>query len=376
MKVAVLIGALFGFCAGAFAAAGVTLTTVDALSPVVTYSRPANPPRIAALTTFVGAGVTVANTSGNTINNVVFEAKVEVADPHEIVSFSSVDGATCQVTSLSGNPLTITCELGQLRARESRRFTLFFTAPMQDGVSPLPDGSDYVGLSGRVTTAEGPNAGKSPNDSVDYWPLSSAVPAPFACPGPSLENPSSTTHWCVRVDLGTPSTSQVKSAVSKSGGMLFTGEGGVTGLIVGDAFTTSVSVPSSQIITKATVVEDPLSTCTNFLTCYSSNIQIIDAATAGTPADFSPAYLTIVLRMDAANIKKGTNINSVTIMYYDGVTRQPVGDCGSATTPLGNGKPCIAKRTAYKSNYRLNPDLQGDFEWEIINTKNGVFEFF
>ena len=376
VKGAVLIGTTIGVCTGAFGAAGVTLTTVDPLSPTVTYSRPADPPRIAALTTFVGAKVTVLNTSGNTINKVVFEAKVEVADPQEVISFSSVDGATCQVVPLSGNQLRITCALGQFSARQSKGFMLFFVAPMQDVASQLPLGSDYVGFSGYVTTAEGANKGKSPNDSVDFWPVPSAVPTPFACPGPSFENPSSTTHPCVRVDLGTPNALQVKSAVPKAGGTFFTGDGGITGLLGGDPFTTSVSVPSSQIITKATVVEDPLPTCTNFLTCYSSNIQIIDASTTSTPADFSPAYLTILLRMDAANIKKGTNINSVTIMYSDGLTTENVGDCASSTTPLGNGKPCIAKRTAYKNGYKPNPDLQGDFEWEIINTKNGVFQFF
>ena len=363
---------------GAFGAAGVTLTTVDPLSPTVTYSRPADPPRIAALTTFVGAKVTVANTSGNTINKVVLEGTVEVADPQEIISFFSVDGATCQVVPLSGNKVQITCSLGTFSAREAKQFTLFFIAPIQDPnvASQLPLGSDYVGFSGRVITAEGATKGKSPNDSVDFWPVPSATPTPFACPGPSLENPSSATHPCVRVDLGTPNDLQVKSAAPKTGGTFFTGDGGIPGLLGGDLFTTTVTVPSSQFITTATVVEAPLLTCTNFLTCYSSNIQIIDAATT-TPADFSPAHATFVLRMGAENIKNGTHINSVTIMYSNGVNPpEIVGDCASPTTPLGNGKPCIAYRIAYKNSYKPNPALGGAFEWGIINTTNGVFQFF
>src|SRR4029450_13103073 len=71
VKGAVLLGMTIGVCTGAFGPAGITLTTVDPLSPTVTYSRPADLPRIAALTTFVGAKVTVVNTSGNTINKVV-----------------------------------------------------------------------------------------------------------------------------------------------------------------------------------------------------------------------------------------------------------------------------------------------------------------
>ncbi len=47
-----------------------------------------------------------------------------------------------------------------------------------------------------------------------------------------------------------------------------------------------------------------------------------------------------------------------------------------ARRSLGNGKPCIAYRTAYKNSYKPNPDLGSAFEWGVINTTNGVFQFF
>jgi hypothetical protein len=112
--------------------------------------------------------------------------------------------------------------------------------------------------------------------------------------------------------------------------------------------------------------------CNVFIVCYQADVRIVD--TAGVIANFSP-YLTIVLHVDAPNIKKGANINSVVIQYtdeYDVV--HIVGKCASPTTPNTNGVPCIAKATHHKNKNR--PELLGDFVWELINTKNGGFNLF
>jgi hypothetical protein len=75
--------------------------------------------------------------------------------------------------------------------------------------------------------------------------------------------------------------------------------------------------------------------------------------------------------MDAANIVKGTKISNVTIRY-DGV---PVLTCtvkGVLNTP---GVPCINESKYYRNKGvpGWTADLDGDFEWQIINTKNGRF---
>jgi hypothetical protein len=78
--------------------------------------------------------------------------------------------------------------------------------------------------------------------------------------------------------------------------------------------------------------------------------------------------------MDALNIKPGTKIGSV-IVYYEG---NPIGDCGSPTSPIADpaGTPCIAKRIYYKNRSvpGWTTDLDGDFEWQILNLKNGGYK--
>lgn len=336
----------------AFAAAGVMSATVAPLSETVTYSSLATA-KSPALNTFIGYSVLVTNTSGNTINNVTFEGTITVADANEEVSFSSADGATCSAVQPALNVVTISCVMGQFKANGTTTFAVFFKAPVKDTLSPTDP--DTVTFAGRIITAEGPVAGNSPNDSVDFW-----TSAPD-------------------VTLGTPNATRVKSAVPKAGGAFFTGTGGVS--LAGDPFTTTVSVPTLATFTTATIDETEVPGCgsTNFVTCYASSLTI--------PGTFSP-YLSIIIRQDATQIVKGTKIGSVLIQYtyeyldpLDNVLKSAtvnVGDCASPTTPLGNGLPCIAERKHYKTKNvpGWTPDLDGDFEWKIINTMNGRYDVF
>jgi len=354
---------------------------VEALSTVVTYSRDAVPPKIAELKTYIGYRVVVSNTSGNTINNVVFEGNLVVLDQQEGATFvpTLTDGATCQVVfppdpSSYTNSVKISCPIGQLRASgtagDSRTFTVFFQAPKQDTTS-APPAPDYAGFSGQIITAEGANAGNSPNDSVDFWPLGTTDACqvdPLAVQDPL--QPPIATYPCIKVSLGTPNALRVKSAVPKPGGNFFTGDGGITGLLGGDAFTTTVAVPTSSIIAKATIDETPGPQTANFLASYATTLDIVDAATAST-ANYAPALLQIVLRMDSANIVKGTKITNVSITY-EGAKVDPCLVKGTLNSP---GVPCINESKYYRNKGvpGWTPDLDGDFEWTIINTRNGRF---
>jgi hypothetical protein len=374
---AVFIGALLGASSGAWAAAGITSATVEALAPVVTYSRLANPPRIPALTTYLAYRVTVNNTSGNTINNVFFDGNLVILDQQEQAEFAPTltDGATCAVVfppdpSLYGNSVKVRCDIGQLKAlgqpTSSRTFTLFFKAPVQDTASPIPAG-DYAGFSGQIVTAEGANAGNSPNDSVDPWPLGTTDSC-LVDPDPLTT--STATYPCVKISLGTPNARLVKSAVPKAGGSFFTGDGGVTGLLGGDPFTTSVSVPTSAVIAKAIIEETPGAATANFLASYATDLAIVDA-TSNATANYAPALLSIVLRMDVANNVRGTKINNVKITYGD----VPVVACTVKGVLNTAGVPCINESKYYRNKgvAGWTPDLDGDFEWTIINTTNGRF---
>jgi hypothetical protein len=391
---AVFLGALLGASTSAIAAAGATYTDVQFLASPITYSRLSDRK---PLTTYVGYTATVKNLSGNTINNVTFQGTATVADPNEKLEFSSADGIACTASPLGpSNSVTISCFIGQLKAGVSTpTFTVFFRAPEQS-LAPIP--ADYIDFRGRTVTAEGPDAGSSPNDSVDYWPKdnpdTAATEAFATCAGNPLDPdlPQTGTHDCVKVALGTPDISKVRSAVPKNGGTFFTGKNGVPGYPFPaptptdpfateiDPFTTSVTVPTSGKITKATVDETQYS-CANaaFKFCQSSDLSVVD--TADVTAQFSP-YLTIVLRMDSSNIVASPAPKIGTIgIYYTGetlagvtVTNWPVGDCANATSPRADGLPCIASKKYYNTVKKdEDPALRGDYEWSLISLKNGRF---
>lgn len=333
------------------AGAGEIRVVVTPLTTAVTYSVAASTaPVRAALNTTIGYVVSISNVGGNTINAVRFTGAAVATDAQETATLSSIEGRDCTVTL----PSTIDCAIGQLRAGQSAAsFAVFFNAPVKDSVSPLPDGdsgncavTDCVLFSGITYYAEGTGglANSTPINSTVAW---SAGP----------------------VTLGTSSTSLVRSALEKKGGTLFTGSGGVT--TGTDLFTTSVVVPASVSYTSVQLQETPVSTnCTNnFSACFRSDITI--------PGTFSP-YLSITLRQDASTILKGTKIESVLIQYTGPGGTVFVGDCASPTTPRLDGVPCIAKRVAYRNSRTpgWTLELDGDFEWTILNIQNGSYAVF
>jgi hypothetical protein len=346
----------------ALAGAGDVTTTVERLQTAVTYSKGADPatkPPTPALTTFVGYLVTVTNAGGNTINNIRFTARAAVTDLAETAKFSSAEGASCQATSL---PNEVSCTIGQLTAGQAfPAVALFFEAPVKVSQNPAaPDdaaGGDQVSLSGTTYYAEGTGGANSvPQNSKRTW-------------GPAGP-----------VTLGTDNPTLVQSGVPKAGGTFFTGVGGVSNGT--DKLTTSVKVPAAASYSKATIDEG--ATCVGdanfFYACYQSQLTILDGD--GSTASFPAPYLTITLRQDASNIKPGTKIGSVKI-YYGSNPDAPlsdlieVGDCATGPVPNGDGTPCIAKRIYYKNSSVPGwaPDLDEDFEWQLLNDRNGTYRF-
>ncbi len=350
VSAALLILACAAVPTTASAGAGVLNTTVTPLSASVSYSALASTsPARPRLDTFIGYTVTIANAGGNTINNISFTGSTLVTDGDEQAVFDSVEGATCTTPTAT----TIHCVIGQLKAGQTfPTFAVFFKAPVKDTVSPLPDGvagscttTDCMAFSGITYYAEANGGANSPVDnSIAEW-----------VSGP--------------VTLGTFSETLVKSAVPKRGGSLFTGSGGVSSSA--DPFATTVAVPAGTAFTTAEIHETPdnINCTNNFSACFRSEITI--------PGSFSP-YLTIVLRQDASTILRGTKIDSVLIEYTGAGEAVFVGDCASATTPRSDGVPCIAKKTYYKNSKTAGwtAELDGDFEWTLINLKNGSYKVF
>ena len=252
---------------------------------------------------------------------------------------------------MGADQISIDCSIGQLKAGQAYPvFAVFFKAPVKDTASPLPNGdtancatTDCVAFGGSIIYAEaGGGPTSPPQNSIQSWAAAA-------------------------VTLGTFNPSLVKSAVPKGGASLFTGAGGTST----DPFATSVVVPAGATFTTAEIQESPDSiNCTNnFSACYRADITI--------PGTFTP-YMTIVLRQDASTILNGTKIESVLIQYTGTSGTVIVGDCASPTTPRTDGIPCIAKRTYYKSNKTpgWTADLDGDFEWTLLNIHNGTYKVF
>jgi hypothetical protein len=367
LRSAIFIGALLGATSATWAAAGDLQTKVTRLSKSVTYYRPAQK-NVDELVTYIGFKVEISNQTPNTINEVRFDGatsigvsytyvgpattptptKDDTQDSTRVALYDSASGTTA--CSLGANLYSVRCSFRQLKGQESRAFLVFFRAPAASefplSTDPNFSGSDHVSFDGQTVYAEGQNGNNPLNNSVDDWPV-------------------------VQVPLGTSDPTEMKSGVPSKGGRFFTGQSGVPNGT--DKFATTIVVPQSAFNTTAEIVEGAttVESCSNYMnTCYG--VQL------GVPGTFSSAsgYLTIILRLDALNIKSGTKIGSISLRYQpDGSTDTfTIGLCGSNGPQ--NDIPCIQSTTAYKNNYRDNPELSGDFEWVLINTKNGRLEFF
>jgi hypothetical protein len=364
------LGAALTFCAALAApvaalANGAALSTeVTPLSSTVTYST-AGSADAPALHSYVGYTVRVTNVGGAAAGDVHFKAMARATDSDEAVIFDSAEGAAC--TPIADGSMA-DCALGALGPGQiAPAFFVFFRVPVKDALTPLPDGdasmcakTDCVSASGIAYTGDG-------SAPVSAWSTA-------------------------EVTLSKPNPAVVQTVVPKAGGTLFTG----TGVSLDtDLFTTLVTVPASAQFATAAISESPDATgCTNnFSTCFRSDVTI--------PGSFSP-YLTIVLRQDASTILKGTKIDSVLIEYTGAAGSVILGQCANATTPRSDGIPCIAKRVHYvgQKGHKgkggpkdhksargrkdhsggqtpgWTPDLDGDFEWTLINLGNGSYKVF
>jgi hypothetical protein len=359
-----------------FAGAGMMQTVVTPLSGTVTYSLEANG-STSAMPTYVGYEVQISNSGGNTINNIVFTATAAVTDSAEKATFSSADGITCATTvnpSTAPNPgvndgTSIQCPIGQLKANASYpTFAIFFKAPVKvtNGIAD-GDNSDEVTISGVTYFAEGtggvPNS--IPDNSTDNWPDS-----PIA------------------VTLGTCNPTNIKSALPKTGGSFFTS----SGACAADPFSVGVNAPSPPTYTTVELLESDITSelaCSsndNFYTCFKAQVtipQVVYSANSGK-------YLTVTLRILASDIKPGTKIGSVLIQYVDDTNplnpviyniTQPTRSCptvGGQSVPTFDGIPCLAKSVYYKNKSvpGWTPEIDGAYEWQLLNDKNGGYKAF
>lgn len=338
--------------------------------PQISAGAPSVPPSVTVFSsttqqtpsTYVGYVFTLTNGGGSELNRIRLSGQISPSTNLTAITVPDIDvglpsACTLLPSVANANALTLTCDFGTgvILPKTTLTIPVIVKVPQYtSGYTPAAAGADdFVKFEYTALFREGKSTTGSPtSDGV----LTSMTKTPVAA----------------------LSESSVKSLVISNGGDFFTGKNGATNS-TSDVFSTSVHVPTlttgAGTFTTATILEEPFSVgCTNFKTCYGSQLTI--------PGNFDP-YLTIVLRQDAANIKPGTKIETVLIDYTDdaGVLFKNIGLCASYPNipyvPTA-GVPCIAKRVYYKNNKVLGwtIDLDGDFEWTLINKKNGGYKVF
>lgn len=339
------------------AGAGDLQLIVTPLAPNASYSdsTTSDPLRVV-----VGYTVSIANVGGNTINNIRLAGNAVMTDVDEKATLASVDGTTscAAVRDASNASIGVDCALGQLKAGQAVPvFAVFFNSPDRDRTTPLPNGSDALTFAGNLFYAEG--TGGVPNST----PQNSIIP--FAAP----------------VVIGTPSPVIVKSSVQRSGGLFFTGKNAITTAPnattgdPGDTFATKIDVPTLATYTTAEIAETTVAG-----TSCGGKLQSCNTTTITVPSTtLFTAPLKIILRLDASQTAGNTLIKSIADIrvQYEGVD---VVACPVAGQPLPGGVPCINRSFQYpkKSTPRnvFDPALAEDYEWEILNLRNGSYKVF
>lgn len=338
-----------------WAGAGDIRAVVTPLAANASYSNSSASPK---LNVVVGYTVSIANVGGNTINNIRIAGNALMTDVDEKATLASVDGTAACAPVLDGNgaAIGVDCAIGQLKAGEVYpTFAVFFRSPDKDSVTPTPEGSDFLSFAGNLFYAEGTGGVPSsiPQNSIQ----------PFSSP----------------VAIGTPSPVSVKSSVQRSGGLYFTGKNAITtsptATAPGDTFATSIVVPSLSSYTTAEIAESSVAgACGGVaLSCNTTTITVPSATLFASP-------LQITIRLDVTQAPRGTSIGDLKV-EYEGVQVLACSLDGAGNPqPNANGTPCVSKAFQYpkkpNKQFSFDPDLGEDFEWQILNLRNGSYKVF
>lgn len=348
----------------AFAAAGSLTVKVTPVSDTVTYSVPsASPP----LNMLIGYTMKFTNSDGNTINNVNITFSIDNAAAELVES-----GLPTGCGRVSGTN-SLRCTVTQMKSGASfpanatgAPFVFFYKSPTDPTPTVLTD-TTVINSKVRTTYAEATNGSNpAPNSDIEST-------------GPS-------------VTLGTVNDNTIKSAISKNGGALQTGNAGIPNSSTTPATELLVvpQLPGFTQYTAAAVVIDLITgtneaQCLNlghFIQCpiFSTSVPTDPTVVGSPPLQFTSTPLSMTYRIHPSNLKMSAAqiLNSVQIYYQkDGETGfQLVTDiCPSAGTSNGTGRPCIAPTPkCYKSNNAPTPALVGVCEWKLNNTENGLIK--
>jgi hypothetical protein len=302
-----VVMAAIGMAAPAFAGKDTLLdVTVEPLATQVNVSTPTN----------VGYTIDIANNKASgTATNVRFTGKLPQGATAVLVV--SVD-PTIAPPSCPVSGTTLTCSLGKLAAGEFiPTFRIFFEVPAKAGAVKFTTTTFYA-------EGEGPNAIKN---------NSSIVVEPVVTVGP--------------VDIDDAATLVPPRA---NGNVVFNTD-------TADKFSTKVDVPTSAGAYAVGSIKEVPNTvlCSNFIECFDSELDIkrVDGSA------FQP-FLTITLTVLAENVKPGTQVGSLIVLYKADNASDfvPINPCASLNTPEStpciNGNPIVTKVPGKGNNFTFN----------------------
>ena len=396
----VFVAAMLGAVASAVGGVGNAFTfatpTMTAVSDRVTYAT-----TTPALVTYVGydvgdvaTNVLVTNSSGATANHFILKFTAAVVKPdgspsgeklkaYSLTSATATDlSSICSFnTTAAANPLTVTCNVQQLKNGDKfPAFTVFYLAPSNVDSS----------------------AGCATNPSTDCNTVKTKVDLIYA-EGTNdvptgLPNSTQTSGVQQLVALGTTNPNFVKSALPRGvPATIFTGSGVPKAGIAGEfkEFTESATLPAisntyryGQASIKVREDDSGDSQCTNlgnFKTCPLYETSIVDPTL--TPIQFLTAPLQFLYRIDATKLKRPlSQILNNTLIYSSpsgatGTYEQVLACANNGATNV-SGKPCIDMRSDFAPVCFKNltsaggvVDLVGDCQWYLLKDSNGFVKF-
>lgn len=396
----VFVAAMLGAVASAVGGVGNAFTfatpTMTAVSDRVTYAT-----TTPALVTYVGYdvgnvanNVLVTNSSGATANHFILKFTAAVVKQNGLPSQETLTGfsitsaidlsSICSFdTSAAANPLTVTCNVQQLKNGDKfPAFTVFYLAPSNVD-SP-------AGCAGTAPPLTACNTVKTKVDLI-YAEGTNDVPT-------GLPNSTQTSGVQQLVALGTTNPNFVKSALPRGvPATIFTGSGVPKAGLAGEfkEFTESATLPAivntyryGQASIKVGEDNSGDGQCTNlgnFKTCPLYETSIVDPSTL-TTIQFLTAPLQFLYRIDATKLKRPlSQILSNTLIYYSatgGSFGSPIGVCTTNGATNGDGAPCIDMRPGFEPKCFKNlqsaggvADLVGDCQWYLLKDSNGFVKF-
>ena len=297
----------------------------------------------------------IQNTGGNTVNQVVFTGNSDVGAYSAFVNIGAANpNCTAASSPVDLTVQSVTCQVGQLKAGDSREFFLLFQTPTT-GTS--------ITFTGNTTFSEG----NSPN----------TPPANFT----DTIGPKTT---ALITSTAQQINKNVKTVLPPTGGSFFTGPNGAVSST--NQWSTIVALPTTTgAVTNNQILlpsDPPVSFTCSFANpgyfCYGlqSNIGVL-LAVDNTKNLFLPdgdsSFIEIKLRQDGSSLaakKPIPAIGSIKIFYNPGGAQDAGTEVPSCTaSPPTAFHPCVFQRN---DNFKGN---KGFYEFVIHAKDNGQYNW-